>query len=31
MGYLEEWERSVAAREHFSKIEKNKMLLSDIT
>ena len=29
-GYLEEWETSVAAREHFSKME-NKMLVSGIT
>ena len=31
MGYLEEWEKSVAARKGFSKTEKNKMLLSDAT
>ena len=31
LGYLEEWEKSVAARKGFSKTEKNKMLLSDAT
>ena len=31
MGYFEDWERSVEAREDFSKTAKNKMLLSDAT
>ena len=31
LGYLEEWEKSVAARKGFNKTAKNKMLLSDAT
>ena len=31
LGYLDEWEASVAARPGFSKAERNKMLLSQET
>ena len=31
MGYLDKWEKSVAARKGFDKTAKNKMLLSDTT